>query len=111
MNNFLENIRQKPESYKRGMALGLSLLLTFFIAFGWAGQKGILGGGSSVAEIPKVKKTQTANVASAVSPAESSKQSVLSGFTEIKKTWTDFKDSISSVLVPFMTGIEVYEKK
>jgi len=109
--NRLDNIRQKPESYKRGVALGLSVMLTLVIALGWAGQKGMIGGGT-VAEGGKGEKASlTASVGTALTPIESSKHSFASGFEEIKKTYQSFKDSLSDVLVPFVTGIEVYEKK
>ncbi len=111
MRALLEKIRQKPESHKQGVALSLSLVITFLVALGWAGQRGMIGGGD-LAEAPKVEnQNQTALSVNALSPIESSKQSLSSGLSQIKEVYDSFKDSLASVLVPFITGIEVYERK
>ena len=112
VKNFLESIRSKSESHRRGVAVGLSFFITLIVFLGWVGQRGFLGGNSSVAEAPKVEVAkQTASAANTISPLESSKKSFMSGFEEIKKTYQGFKESVSSVLIPFISGIEVYENK
>ncbi len=109
----IDKIRQKSEAEKRGIALGLSITITLLVAVGWAGERGLLGGGrGSVAESQNIdKSSQTAAVVKSVSPVESSKRTLFQGLEGIQKSYQDFKESVSSVLVPFITGIEVYERK
>ncbi|MEK7642667.1 MAG: hypothetical protein AAB392_02625 [Patescibacteria group bacterium] len=113
MRALLQNIREKPEHHKRSVAFGLSLVLTFVVALGWLGQKSLFDGSPSVAKNAKTEaKKQTASaIDSAPSPLESSKKSVSSGLNEVKEAYENLKESLADVLVPFITGIEVYERK
>jgi len=101
---------QRDEAYRNKWALGLSVSLTIVIFLSFAFYKGFLSFGNS----NMVSKNQVANVVSAEvvpSPIENTKETFSAAFGEIGKQYQEFKDSISTVLVPFFTGIEVYERK
>jgi len=101
---------EKSEEERNRWALGLSITLTILIFISFAFYKGYINlrSGSSV------YKNQVANVVSAESvpsPIENTKQTFKSAFNEINKQIREFKDSVADVLVPFVTGIEVYKNK
>ncbi len=100
----------KPEEYRNKWALSLAVTLSVFIFVSFAFYKGYLSFGNSNA----MSKNQMANVVSAQlvpSPIESTKETFSTAFSEINKQYQEFKNSVSNVLVPFITGIEVYERK
>ncbi len=103
---------EREESYRNRWALGLTLSLSLVIFTSFAFYKGYLSVGSP--KIAGEPKSQVANVISAEkvpSPIESSASTFKSAFYEIDKQYQSFKESISDVLVPFVTGIDVYERK
>lgn len=105
---------RKEEAYRNRWALGLSITLSVLIFVSFAFYKGFINfGGDNV--IAKQKSSdQMANVVSSESipsPIENTKNTFMAAFGEIGKQYIDLKNSISSVLVPFFTGIEVYERK
>lgn len=109
MRKIIESIRNKPEDARRRAALGMSLVITAIIFAGWLGSKGWIG-------LPQKNDTrlQTAQVIDAKnveSPIDTSKKALSGAGIEIKSAINDFNESISRVLVPFMTGIEIYERK
>lgn len=108
MRKFIENIRSKPESDRRRAALGASLLVTTIIFATWVGTKGWI-------EAPrgdgKLQAAQVIDAERAISPVDSSKRILSEAGKQIKSSYSDFKESISRVLVPFVTGIEIYERK
>ena len=113
MNKILKKyyaIMEKPEEHRSKWALGLAIASTALIFISFSFYKGYLGfGGGGVAS-----KNQVANVVSAESapsPIQNTKETFTNAFGEINKKYQEFKDSVSSVLVPFVTGIEVYERK
>ena len=108
MRALLEKIRQQPETHKKGVALGLSLALTLVISLGWAGQRGWLNNGE-VAQAPKANQITSNTLA--LSPIQSSKKSLASGLSGLEGLYEAVKNSVASVFVPFITGIEVYERK
>lgn len=104
------SIMQKPEEHRSKWALGLSVALTLVIFISFAFYKGFLTFGSSY--MPPA--SQTANVVSVnkvPSPIESTKENLQSGIDEIKQQYRQFTDSVSAVLVPFFTGIDIYQRK
>jgi hypothetical protein len=104
------SIMEKPEEHRNKWALGLSVTLTILIFISFAFYKGYLSFGNGYT----APKGQVANVISAKavpSPIESTKETFKSAFGEIKKQYQDFTDSVSAVLVPFVTGIDVYNRK
>ncbi len=105
---------QREEAYRKKWALGLSVTLSVLILISFAFYKGYIGFGFDAVMAQKAPKTQVAAVVSAdsaPSPLESSKKTLQAAFQEIDKQYQEFKKSISDVLVPFVTGIEVYERE
>ena len=106
-------IMQETEEHRNKWALGLSLALTTFIFVGFAFYKGFVEFGNNPT-MAKNEPYQTPNVLSVdlvPSPLQNSKQTLLAGFDEILKQYNLFKESLAAVLVPFVTGIDVYERK
>lgn len=105
-----KSIMGKPEEHRNKWALGLTVTLSVFIFISFAFYKGYLGFGNDNV----VSKNQVANVISAdlaPSPVQNTKETFGTAFEEIGKQYQEFKNSISNVFVPFITGIEVYERK
>lgn len=105
---------QRDEAHRNKWALGLSISLTLVIFFSFAFYKGFLSFGNDNAIAGVKSQNQVANVVSAKSlpsPIENTKETFSAAFGEIGKQYQEFKDSISTVLVPFFTGIEVYDRK
>lgn len=116
MRIFLNDIRQKPEDHRRKVAFGLSIALTLVITLGWAAERGFLHTSSGTVAESDLQgelrsSSQTATVATALTPLESSKQTFKAILGEFGTAYSSFKESMSSVLVPFVSGIEIYEKK
>ncbi len=112
INQTIEKINKRGEEYRRRTALAASLLVFVSVLGVWSVQKGYLDFGSNNSIISKDRDiSEIAKVESAPSPLDSSKGALNSIWSEINKTYIDFKDSVSSVFVPFITGIEVYERK
>jgi hypothetical protein len=108
------SIMEREEAYRSKWALGLSVSLTLVIFFSFAFYKGYLSFGSSDLLVSKKSTNQMANVVSAdlvPSPIENTKQVFDAAFDEIGKQYKEFTDSLSSVFVPFISSIEVYERK
>lgn len=98
------------EAHRNRWALGLSVTLSVFIFMSFAFYKGFLsfGGGYTA---PKQQVANVISADSAPSPVQNTKETFKAAFGEINKQFGEFKDSLSAVLVPFVTGIEVYERK
>jgi hypothetical protein len=104
----------KSEEHRDRWALGLSVTLTIFIFVSFAFYKGYLSFGDKNIVVQQKYQNQMTNVLSAKlapSPIQNTKETLKSTFDEIGKQYQEFKDSISSVLVPFVTSIEFYGKK
>lgn len=107
MVKILDNIRQRPEHHKKAVSVFLSLILTSVFVLGWAFQKDIIS--PNVAKSERYERV-TASTKPA-SPTQSYKRSVKKAFGELSSVYSAFKASVSSVIVPFITGIEIYERK
>jgi hypothetical protein len=104
------SIMAKPEEHRNKWALGLSVSLTVFIFVSFAFYKGYLSfGNANVA--PKSQTASAVSAKSVPSPIQSTKETFGAAFGEISKQYKEFTDSVSAVLVPFVTGIEVYQRK
>jgi len=105
---------EREENYRSKWALGLSVSLTLIIFFSFAFYKGYLSFGNNNLMASKKSASQMANVISAdavPSPIQNTKEIFDSAFNEIGKQYKQFTDSLSSVFVPFISSIEVYERK
>ncbi len=115
MQSFLEKIRQSSETHKQGVALGLSLVLTLVVAFGWAGQRGLIEfSGDNLAQ--KASVAPSARAENPVSgdlptPLDQLKLSLGSAWSGLGEVYGSVRDSLAGVFVPFITGIEVYERR
>lgn len=101
---------EKSEEHRNRWALGLAITLSALIFVSFAFYKGFLSFGNYYV----APKTQVANVVSAESvpsPMQNTKETFTAAFHEINKQYQEFTNSVYSVLGPFFTGIEVYERK
>jgi hypothetical protein len=110
------SIMEREEEHRNKWAWGLSIGLTLIIFVSFSFYRGFIslnfGAGKNIAQ--QKNSSQTANVISAdlaPSPIQNTKQTFSAAFDEIGKQYQELKDSISAVMVPFFTGIEVYERK
>jgi hypothetical protein len=107
------SIMQREAEHRQKWAVGLTLVCSLLIFSGFLFQKGYLNfGNTTVAQ--KSDTTQLANVISAdlaPSPIQSSEETIGVALQEIKKQYGLFLGSVSAVLVPFVTGIDVYERQ
>lgn len=105
----------KPEEHRNRWALGLTITFFVLIFVSFAFYKGYLGfGKDNIIATQQKSGNQVANIASAESvpsPLQNTKETFIAAFEEIDKKYQEFKDSMSAVFVPFITGIEVYERK
>jgi len=95
--------------YRSKWAFWLTASLTILIFLSFAIYKGMFGF-NRAASLASEKSAEEI-VVKAPSPIENSKQTFGSAFKEIKGQYDLFKESIAGVLVPFVTGIDVYERK
>jgi hypothetical protein len=99
-------IMEREEEHRGKWATGLTFGVFVLIFMSFAFYKGFFSFGNS--------QTQVANVISvekAPSPIQNTEETFGAAFSEIGKQYQSFKDSLSGVLVPFVTGIDVYERK
>ncbi len=111
--NKYNSIMQKPESHRHKWALGLTLFFSMLIFVSFAFYRGFISFGNTGTLADKKPLNNMANVVSAESvpsPIENSRETFKSSFDGIKKQYQSFKDSVSSVFVPFITGIDVYQR-
>ena len=128
----LDNLLQKPESYRHKVAAGSAFGITLVIAAVWAFTNGFFGFGTTTT-VTRTESGSQQLIASAVasnssvtasaskttprksdntanSPLDNTKNAFGAAFGEIGKQFEGLKESLASVLVPFITGIDVYEK-
>jgi hypothetical protein len=104
------SIMAKSEGHRNNWAFGLTVVFSVFIFVSFAFYRGYLSFGN-VNIMPKNQAANVISAKSAPSPIQNTKETFKSAFKEIGKQYGEFTDSISSVLVPFFTGIEVYNRK
>lgn len=105
---------ERDEEHRNKWAAGLTFAVSAIIFTGFAFYRGFISFdlGGVIAEIKPEKQTASVvSVESAPSPIENSKEIFIAAFEEINNQYQQFKKSVSNVLVPFVTGIEVYERK
>jgi hypothetical protein len=111
-----KKIMERGEEHRSKWAVSLSFGMTILIFMSFAFYKGFLsfgiGGGGAIAN--QNSQNQVANVLfaeKAPSPIQSTGQTFSSAFSEIGHQYQALKDSLSNVLVPFVTGIDVYNRQ
>lgn len=100
--------------YRNRWALGLSVVSSLFIFISFAFYKGYISLGNDSGQIIAAEQKYSDQVASIVTPAsplQNTKETFEAAFNEINKQYQEFKDSLSNVFVPFISGIEIYERK
>lgn len=105
---------EQPEEHRNKWALGLAIGCSVFIFIGWGFFTGFLSFRGDSKLVGSKSGSQTAAVVSAKkvpSPVENTKNSFKSAFGEMKKQYQEFKDSMADVFVPFITGIDVYDRE
>jgi hypothetical protein len=106
------SIMEKSEEHRNKWALSLSITLSVLIFVSFAFYKGYISFGNYSAFAKKQPAREVAAVAEAMpSPIENTKETFKAAFGEIKKQYQEFTNSVSAVLVPFITGIDVYQRK
>ncbi len=109
------SIMERDAAHRNKWAFGLATALSVFILVGFGFYKGYLSFENTNAVVAKSEKSnQTATVITAgkaPTPITNSKETIGGIFDEIKNQYSQFIESINSVLVPFVTGIEVYERE
>ncbi len=112
INQTIDRINKRDEEYRRKLAFFSSLIVLLLVFSVWSIERDIFELKSKGNNLSLSNRSgQLASVASAPSPIDSSKQALDSVWSEVGKSFNDFKESLSNVFVPFFTGIEVYERK
>lgn len=110
----IENLRLKPESYRHKVAFFAATVLSFLIFVGWAGFKGYIAlPNGTVAYEPQAQNIAAVAGAKteAPSPFDNSVSALKAAWSQFGDEYASLKESLSNVLVPFISGIEVYESK
>ena len=116
MYEVVEKIRGMKESHKRSISIFLSSFFTIIFIFFWMIDRGFVGKSNESVEnqsMAKVEKKEEikSTVSKNMSPMEVIKRSVYSSAKSSKEIYLNIKESMASVFVPFITGIEIYERK
>ncbi len=100
---------EREEGHRNKWALGLTVVFSVFIFTGFAFYRGFISFGNK-SIMPAGQVASVVSAKSVPSPIETSKQTFMAAFGEINTQFQQFKDSMASVLVPFISGIDVYER-
>src|SRR5436853_7668536 len=95
------SIMEREDAHRSKWALGLATTLSVFILIGFGFYKGYLSFGTGGVVAKSEKTSQTATVVAAdkaPTPISNSKKTLSGIFDEMKDQYTQFKDSINSVL-------------
>lgn len=102
------------EPQKKAISVSLSSFFTIILIFFWMTDRGFIGSSNNLVQNtkndPKIEKTDNL-ITKKVSPLTSVKRVLGYGLDASKEVYTNIKDSVASVFVPFITGIEIYERK
>ena len=105
----LDELKKKPEATRRKVAFSVSLFVTLVIFSGWVYNKGYLDYDAPIIA-QNSQETSEKQEVSAPSPIENTTSSFDSIFAGIRIQYDALKESVAAVLVPFITGIDVYNK-
>lgn len=108
-----ENLLKKPESYRKKAALATTLALFAIILFSWSFYEGLITfPDKEISGFPRDNLAASAALEKeALSPMENISGAFDSVFKEFKNEYNALKESLESVFVPFISGIEVYESR
>lgn len=119
---------QKSESYRINVARALTIVVFSFILTGFAFYEDLISFNNNINNVATNKNLnenygQLASVASVnlvnknvgknqnvPSPIENTKETFKNFFDEIEIQFNNLKDSVSSVIVPFITSIDIYQR-
>lgn len=105
-----KSIMEKPESYRNKWALGLATTCSILIFTGFAFYKGYINLDLNSGQVAENQVANVVVAGDAPSPIENTKDAFSSVFKEASVQYKKLKESLSSVLVPFWSNIDVYEK-
>lgn len=106
-------LRERPESYRHKVAFFTATAISLIIFAGWAGSKGYIGlpNGQVAYEPEQNVAALAASQTEPASPFDNSMNAFKAAFSQFGEEFESLKESLSNVLVPFISGIEVYESK
>ncbi|MEK7117178.1 MAG: hypothetical protein AAB861_00190 [Patescibacteria group bacterium] len=109
----IHKLREQPESYRHKVAFFTTTVISLAIFVSWAGFKGYIGfPEGQVAYTPEQNVAAlTASQIEPASPFDNSMNAFKAAFSKFGEEYNSLKESLSNVLVPFISGIEVYESK
>lgn len=104
---------QSGEASRIRWASGLSVACSVLVLVSFVFYKGLVsfGGDQNLANNKNTQVAAVIRAQEAPSPLENSKETLDGLFGSIVREYREFKDSVGAVLVPFVTGIDVYESK
>ena len=123
----LEELKQKPEPVRRRIALSTSVLAILLIFSVWAYGRGYFGYSNPIVVQNTEDNNNSLNSGESLSPSTASNSETPAGlksntpitntksaantiFGVINEQFGQLRDSIAAVIVPFFTGINVYDK-
>lgn len=111
INQIINKINKKEERHRRRIALFSSLFVFVLVFSIWSVNRGIIK--IFPDNDTKISNTGSINLASvsALSPIESSQKTLSHFLRRLNNSYLEIKESLSNVFVPFITSIEVYQRK
>ncbi|MEK7062638.1 MAG: hypothetical protein AAB946_01235 [Patescibacteria group bacterium] len=109
----IHKLREQPESYRHKVAFFTTTVISLAIFVSWAGFKGYIGlpNGQVAYEPEQNMAAILTSKTEAPSPFDNSINAFKAAFSQFGEEYNAIKESLSNVLVPFISGIEVYESK
>ena len=104
----------RERDHRNKWANTLTAITFCIVLLSFSFHKGFINFSSPVVQNSPSASLETANVVDASkvpSPIENSKQTINAAFDEIKNQYSNILENLSSVLVPFISNIDVYEQK
>lgn len=105
-----EKILNKPESYRKKLAVFSSLFIFMLVVGAWGNVRGFWSNSETNVTVSTEEKPSDTKQLILVSKTSSPTpiQAVRRSFSGVMSA---FKESLASVFVPFITGIEVYNSE
>jgi hypothetical protein len=99
------------EEHRNKWALSLAVVFSLFIFVGFAFYRGYININFGNNQRSTKNVASVVSAESAPSPLQNTKTTFKNAFDKIGEQYQQIKNSMANVLVPFVTGIEVYERK